>query len=296
MKWLNSGKLHCATLFAICLQSEAWSCPKPSKPSAVINVIEGLKLTSLLHSHSTKAPCYCFQGMKHCIKLFSTTSSNHLKTSLPTKCFWNSYGVSVSELRSDLGHQGIVYWCEWCDAVCAPWITEHPDTPAPSCQVTWCASLQIWQIWQLAVLSTLGRASAIQLILQLSWWHLSPGVVFECLWHGAQMRWHHSADSGSTGCNFDVCKESYQEGNTMEIYRTINEWDDYDHLMSWYPELPNNLWYSVCSLAVSMHKSISHAGWGRRRKQCCEVTKNRFSDFVFARQRHCVCILMLLNF
>ena len=153
----------------ICLQSEAWSCPKPSKPFAVINVIEGLKLTSLLHSHSTKAPCYCFQGMKHCMKLFSTTSSNHLKTSLPTKCFWNSYGVSVSELRSDLGHQGIVYWCEWCDAVCAPWITEHPGTPAPSCQVTWCASLQIWQIWQLAVLSTLGRASAIQLILQLSW-------------------------------------------------------------------------------------------------------------------------------
>lgn len=109
------------------------------------------------------------------------------------------------------------------------------------------------------------------------------------------MRWHHSADSGSTGCNFDVCKESYQEGNTLEIYRTIYEWDDYDHLMSWYPDLPNNLRYSVCSLAVSMHKSISHAGWGRCRKQCCEVTKNRFSDFVFARQRQCVCILMLLN-
>ena len=119
-----------------------------------------------------------------------------------------------------------------------------------------------------------------------------------CLWMSltwAQMRWHHSADSGSTGCDVDVCKESYQEGNTMEIYRTIYE-RDYDHLMSWYPELPNNLRYSVCSLAVSMHKSISHAGWGRRRKQCCEVTKNRFSDFVFARQRHCVCILMLLSF
>ena len=45
-----------------------------------------------------------------------------------------------------------------------------------------------------------------------------------CLWHGAQMRWHHSADSGSTGCNVDVCKESYQEGN---IY---------------YGNLQNNLW------------------------------------------------------